>query len=98
MRMYREKRDRERRSVRSKYSILGFISSGTYGLVFKAQSLTPSKDGGPGALYAIKKFKAEKEGEAVTYTGISQSACREIAVSEAAVRLAIDLRQNCSWD
>lgn len=80
MRTYREKRDRERRTVRSKYSVLGFISSGTYGLVFKAQALT-SKDGGPGAFYAIKKFKAEKEGEAMTYTGISQSACREIAVS-----------------
>jgi hypothetical protein len=31
--------------------------------------------------YAIKAFKVEKEGEGVTVTaGISQSACREIAV------------------
>lgn len=34
-----------------------------------------------GELVAIKKFKPDKEGEAVTYTGISQSACREIMVS-----------------
>ena len=33
-----------------------------------------------GELVAIKKFKPDKEGEAVTYTGISQSACREIMV------------------
>lgn len=31
--------------------------------------------------YAIKKFKPDKEGDVVTYTGISQSAIREIAVS-----------------
>lgn len=32
-------------------------------------------------LYAIKKFKADKEGEVLHYTGVSQSACREMAVS-----------------
>lgn len=32
-------------------------------------------------VYAIKKFKADKEAEAPSYTGISQSAMREIAVS-----------------
>lgn len=37
--------------------------------------------GRQGDLYAIKKFKPDKEGEVVTYTGISQSALREIAVS-----------------
>mgnify|MGYP001583282081 CR=1 FL=1 len=31
---------------------------------------------------AIKKFKPDKEGEVVMYTGISQSACREIMVSQ----------------
>lgn len=31
-------------------------------------------------IYAIKKFKADKEGEIVHYTGISQSACREMAL------------------
>ena len=75
MRAYRARRDGERRPVLHKYTILGFISSGTYGRVYKAQS----KDS-DGAIYAIKKFKPDKEGEVVTYTGISQSACREIAV------------------
>lgn len=32
-------------------------------------------------MYAIKKFKPEKEGEVLTYTGISQSAIREIALN-----------------
>lgn len=81
MRLYRAKRDEKRPAVRSKYAIIGFISSGTYGRVYKAQALT-GKDGVPGAICAIKKFKPDKEGEVITYTGISQSACREIAVSE----------------
>jgi cyclin-dependent kinase 8/11 len=76
MRNYRAKRDKARRTVVSKYSIMGFISSGTYGRVYKAQSLDSD-----GKIHAIKKFKAEKEGDAQTYTGISQSAIREIAVS-----------------
>lgn len=75
MRMYRSKRDAARRSVSSKYSILGFISSGTYGRVYKAQSL-----GEDAKIHAIKKFKPDKEGDVITYTGISQSAIREIAV------------------
>ena len=72
---YRQKRDASHRSVSSKYAILGFISSGTYGRVYKAQSLEQD-----GQLHAIKKFKPDKEGDVVTYTGISQSAIREIAV------------------
>ena len=75
MQLYRSKKDSRRRSVLSKYSILGFISSGTYGRVYKAQSRDEEKN-----LYAIKKFKPDKEGEVITYTGISQSAIREIAV------------------
>jgi cyclin-dependent kinase 8/11 len=82
------------------YIILGFISSGTYGKVYKARlrpPYTPALSSTPfnptlptrpgdlpgreGDLYAIKKFKPDKEGEVVTYTGISQSAIREIAVS-----------------
>lgn len=43
--------------------------------MYKARSLDDEAK-----LYAIKKFKPDKEGEVVTYTGISQSACREIAV------------------
>ena len=76
MRAYRMKRDANHRTVSSKYQILGFISSGTYGRVYKAQSIEDD-----GWLHAIKKFKPDKEGDVVTYTGISQSAIREIAVS-----------------
>ncbi|THH14177.1 hypothetical protein EW146_g6127 [Bondarzewia mesenterica] len=76
MRMYRARRDTAHRSVSSKYSILGFISSGTYGRVYKAQSKEDD-----GKLHAIKKFKPDKEGDVVTYTGISQSAIREIALN-----------------
>jgi len=74
MRLYRAKRDAKHRTVTSKYNILGFISSGTYGRVYKAQSLEDD------TIHAIKKFKPDKEGDVVTYTGISQSAIREIAV------------------
>ncbi|KAI0071878.1 kinase-like protein [Panus rudis PR-1116 ss-1] len=76
MRFYRAKRDNARRRVGDKYNILGFISSGTYGRVYKAQS----KDS-DGQIHAIKKFKPDKEGDVITYTGISQSAIREIALN-----------------
>jgi cyclin-dependent kinase 8/11 len=75
MRYYRSKRDNAHQTVASKYKIVGFISSGTYGRVYKAVG----KDGGD-SVHAIKKFKPDKEGDVVTYTGISQSAIREIAV------------------
>jgi len=75
MRVYRARRDASHRAVTSKYKILGFISSGTYGRVYKAEA---KKGGG---LLAIKKFKPDKEGDVVTYTGISQSAIREIALN-----------------
>ena len=75
MRIYRAKRDEAHRSVTLKYTILGFISSGTYGRVYKAQSKDED-----GRLHAIKKFKPDKDGDIATYTGISQSAIREIAV------------------
>ncbi|KAG5635499.1 hypothetical protein H0H81_011034 [Sphagnurus paluster] len=76
MRIYRAKRDAAHRTVTSKYNILGFISSGTYGRVYKAQSLDED-----GRIHAIKKFKPDKEGDVITYTGISQSAIREIALN-----------------
>lgn len=58
-----------------RYKVIGFISSGTYGRVYKAVG----RQGQPGE-FAIKKFKPDKEGEVVTYTGISQSAVREMAL------------------
>jgi len=38
-RTYHNKKDALRLKIEDKYKILGFISSGTYGEVFKAQSL-----------------------------------------------------------
>ncbi|KAF2397690.1 serine/threonine-protein kinase MAK [Trichodelitschia bisporula] len=60
--------------ITDRYKIIGFISSGTYGRVYKAKG----KNGHVGE-FAIKKFKPDKEGE-VGYTGISQSAIREMAL------------------
>lgn len=61
--------------VMDKYKVVGFISSGTYGRVYKALG----RQGQPGE-FAIKKFKPDKEGEQIQYTGISQSAIREMAL------------------
>ncbi|KAL8877798.1 MAG: hypothetical protein Q9198_004256 [Flavoplaca austrocitrina] len=61
--------------VRDRYRIVGFISSGTYGRVYKAVGWN-----GLTGDFAIKKFKPDKEGEVIQYTGISQSACREMAL------------------
>jgi cyclin-dependent kinase 8/11 len=55
--------------------VIGFISSGTYGRVYKAIG----RHGQTGE-FAIKKFKPDKEGEQIQYTGISQSAVREMAL------------------
>ncbi|KAI0153164.1 cyclin-dependent protein [Xylariaceae sp. FL1272] len=66
---------RAKHKVQDKYRVVGFISSGTYGRVYKAHS----KVGQVGD-FAIKKFKPDKEGEQIQYTGISQSAIREMAL------------------
>ncbi|KZS91364.1 CMGC/CDK/CDK8 protein kinase [Sistotremastrum niveocremeum HHB9708] len=76
MRAYRHKRDTAHQAFNTKYAMLGFISSGTYGRVYKAKTRDAEE-----RIYAIKKFKPDKEGEVVTYTGISQSAIREIALN-----------------
>lgn len=89
MSAWRSYRDATRRTVLQTYQILGFLSSGTYGRVYKAclrngekGSASKMTDGqGEGKLFAIKKFKPDKESEAHTYTGISQSAMREIALN-----------------
>lgn len=105
-----------RARVTDRYRIVGFISSGTYGRVYKAvarssvvnaaasslgrspSSLEASSNtsfnnsiGNPSVAsngsptlvpgeVAIKKFKPDKEGEQVSYTGISQSAIREMSL------------------
>jgi len=61
--------------VTDKYKVVGFISSGTYGRVYKALGR-----GNKLGEFAIKKFKPDKEGEQVAYTGISQSAIREMSL------------------
>lgn len=74
--------------VRDNYSIVGFISSGTYGRVYKAVGRNKPSDGTsptssndtPREVFAIKKFKPDKEGETIQYTGLSQSAIREISL------------------
>ena len=82
------------RHINDHYDIVGFISSGTYGRVYKAvpkRSVTSSQPSSSSAAlrhpatgrtidaFAIKKFKPDKEGE-LQYTGISQSAIREMAL------------------
>jgi cyclin-dependent kinase 8/11 len=57
--------------------VTGFISSGTYGRVYKALSQPGHSQFGE---FAIKKFKPDKEGERLSYTGISQSAIREMSL------------------
>lgn len=75
---YKLRKDNLRVSVVQKYDILGYIASGTYGRVYKAKAAnTPDN----GQYYAIKKFKGDtRDGEITQYTGISQSACREMAL------------------
>ncbi|RXK39377.1 CMGC/CDK/CDK8 protein kinase [Tremella mesenterica] len=148
MHAYRAKRDRERRTVLKAYKILGFISSGTYGRVYKAILLGPphptksstlpsstraalslSKGPSPvspststsssahsavndalnnpelrmrpgdlkakeGDVFAIKKFKPDKEGDVQMYAGISQSGIREIMLNrELRHRNLVSLRE-----
>ncbi|ODQ82296.1 hypothetical protein BABINDRAFT_5289 [Babjeviella inositovora NRRL Y-12698] len=75
---YRARKDAQKKTVLQKYSIVGYIAAGTYGRVYKAKS----KDKLNAGIFAIKKFKNEKEGggEITHYTGISQSACREMSL------------------
>lgn len=72
---YKLRKEKERKRVLDKYEIMGYIAAGTYGRVYKAKSKVEA-----GRVCAIKKFKADKEVEITHYTGISQSACREMAL------------------
>ncbi|BFZ58059.1 cyclin-dependent protein kinase [Savitreella phatthalungensis] len=77
MQPYLRRKEAGRSRVLDRYVILGFIASGTYGKVYKAKSkyLEVKEE------YAIKKFKPEREGEAAQqYTGLSQSAIREMSL------------------
>ncbi|KAF1350719.1 serine/threonine protein kinase, CMGC family, CDC2/CDK subfamily [Delphinella strobiligena] len=75
------------RHINDNYDVVGFISSGTYGRVYKAKSkggrtAPPVLNQTTGRIieaFAIKKFKPDKDGE-LSYTGISQSAIREMAL------------------
>ena len=104
MRAYRETRNAQRRCVLSQYRGVGFLNSGTYGRVYKAEELlgdTELAEGRIPRVYAIKKFKPEKEGSNTLFRGISQSAIREIALNrelqhENLVRLREVLLENNS--
>lgn len=82
MRAYRARRQSERTDVLSKYRVLGFLNAGTYGRVYKAEDARPGA-GAPDrpGMYAIKKFKLDREDDAKTFRGLSQSAIREIALN-----------------
>jgi hypothetical protein len=50
------------RPLQEKYSLLGTIGEGTYGIVFKAVRRTSSKGEGEPKAFAIKCVKSHKEG------------------------------------
>lgn len=75
---YRSRKDANRVSVIEKYDVLGYIAAGTYGKVYKAVGKLGEDIN---KLYAIKKFKSDsKDNEVIHYTGISQSAIREMSL------------------
>lgn len=82
MRAYRARRNAQRTPVLARYRVMGFLNSGTYGRVYKAQELLPPDSAvREPCVYAIKKFKPDREGNTTTFTGISQSAIREIGLN-----------------
>ena len=82
MRAYRARRNAQRTPVLARYRVMGFLNSGTYGRVYKAQELVPPNSVvREPRVYAIKKFKPDREGNATNFTGISQSAIREIGLN-----------------
>ena len=80
MKAYRARRNAQRKSILSRYQVLGYLSSGTYGRVYKAKEVGPSNDTNA-RVYAIKKFKTDRGGDAHMHRGISQSAIREVALN-----------------
>lgn len=81
MRAYRARRQQARRGLLSRYRVLGFLNAGTYGRVYKAEdALSATSSARPG-VYAIKKFKLDREDDTTLFRGISQSAIREMALN-----------------
>lgn len=79
--LYKKRKDLLRISVVQQYEILGYIAAGTYGKVYKARYKQPVGDKETSKLFAIKKFKSDsKDNEVSHYTGISQSAIREMSL------------------
>ncbi|PVZ96877.1 hypothetical protein BB558_005626 [Smittium angustum] len=78
MEAYKLYKQKTKHKISEKYDILGFISAGTYGKVFKAK-IRHSKHK-PSHELAIKQFKPEGQHDKSQPIGISQSACREIAL------------------
>lgn len=75
---YKARKDMARVSVVEKYDVMGYIAAGTYGKVYKAVGKLGDD---MNKLYAIKKFKSDsKDNEVMHYTGISQSAIREMSL------------------
>lgn len=91
---YKHRKDLTRESVISRYQIIGYIAAGTYGKVYKARTKNSQVTGSSSGehLFAIKKFKSDNHlaakghghdmsgKEIVLYTGISQSAIREMSL------------------
>ncbi|RKP00105.1 hypothetical protein CXG81DRAFT_13617, partial [Caulochytrium protostelioides] len=67
---------RPQNALTARYEVQGFIASGTYGKVFKAVS----RDKNDKRAFGIKQFIPEGEARSERTQGISQSACREIAL------------------
>lgn len=76
---YRARKDSKRVSLSARYEVLGYIAAGTYGKVYKAVGKTGENKG---HVSAIKKFKSDtKDSSGIgEYTGLSQSAVREISL------------------
>lgn len=78
---YRATRNAQRKPVLARYEVLGYLSSGTYGRVYKAKELVANGSTTDARVFAIKKFKSDKNDDAQVLRGISQSIIREIALN-----------------
>ena len=81
MSAYRATRNAQRKPVLARYEVLGYLSSGTYGRVYKAKELVANGSTTDARFFAIKKFKSDKNDDAQVLRGISQSIIREIALN-----------------